>query len=216
MADTATASSEGTTPPQLEKGWPALKHQIIQDKIKVAQLVLRLITILFTFQYLIPIFGWVLDDHNHVVCVYGLRFSDKFGFVRVFRNPYDAYYKVLLSCTATNILRLHQRLPRVTFTREFLQTLFLEDSFHYLFYTSIFQYTPPVTRMFLWKVVSWILSFFFLTRISKKRNDLFFQWSLFRYSSLPYGIRQTTPWRFSTWVNLQLVTDYSHPCVIPV
>ncbi|XP_001599757.1 Krueppel homolog 2 [Nasonia vitripennis] len=116
MADTATSGTESTSTP-IEKGWPALKQQIIQDKIKVAQWAIRLVTILFTFAYLLPIFG----------------------------SPYDAYYKVLLSCTATNILRLHQRLPRISFTREFLTTLFLEDSFHYLFYTSIFQYTSPVT-----------------------------------------------------------------------
>ncbi|KAJ8668708.1 hypothetical protein QAD02_010371 [Eretmocerus hayati] len=115
MADTASSADAST--PTIEKGWPALKQQVVQDKIKVAQWAIRVITILFTFVYLIPIFG----------------------------NPYDAYYKVLLSCAATNVLRLHQRLPRISFTREFLSTLFLEDSFHYLIYTSIFQYTSPVT-----------------------------------------------------------------------
>ncbi|XP_058808206.1 Krueppel homolog 2 isoform X2 [Phymastichus coffea] len=118
MAD--TTSSEGSAP-TVEKGWPALKQQIIQDKIKVAQWSIRLVTILFTFAYLLPIFG----------------------------NPYDAYYKVLLSCMATNILRLHQRIPRISFTREFMITLFLEDSFHYLFYSFVFQYAAPVTLVII-------------------------------------------------------------------
>ena len=39
-----------------------------------------------------------------------------------------------MSNAATSALRLHQRLPRVAFTREFLATLLLEDSAHYLLY----------------------------------------------------------------------------------
>lgn len=58
MADTATSGTENT-PPTIERGWPALKQQIIQDKIKVAQWAIRLVTILFTFAYLLPIFGYV-------------------------------------------------------------------------------------------------------------------------------------------------------------
>jgi len=46
---------------------------------------------------------------------------------------------------ATSALRLHQRVPRVQFTRQFLETLLLEDSCHYLFYSLIFLYAAPVT-----------------------------------------------------------------------
>lgn len=71
---------------------------------------------------------------------------DKIDFKMFFHsNPYDAYYKILLSCSATNILRLHQRLPRISFSREFLAVLIIEDSFHYLMYSFIFQYVSPVT-----------------------------------------------------------------------
>ena len=53
MAETA---NPGTSPVP-EKGWPALKQQISTDTIKVAQWAIRLVTILFTFAYLFPIFG---------------------------------------------------------------------------------------------------------------------------------------------------------------
>lgn len=46
---------------------------------------------------------------------------------------------------ATSALRLHQRVPRVQLTRQFLETLLLEDSCHYLFYSLIFLYAAPVT-----------------------------------------------------------------------
>ncbi|XP_011495429.1 PREDICTED: Krueppel homolog 2 [Ceratosolen solmsi marchali] len=114
----ATNSNDGgSTPLTEEKGWPLVKQQIIKDKIKVTQWAIRLLSIFFTFTYFYPIFG----------------------------NPYDAYYKVLLSCIATNLLRLHQRIPRISFTMEFVRMLFWEDSFHYLFYAFIFQYNSPIT-----------------------------------------------------------------------
>lgn len=62
-----------------------------------------------------------------------------------FRNPYNIYYKVLMNNAATSALRLHQRVPRVQLTRQFLETLLLEDSCHYLFYSFIFLYAAPVT-----------------------------------------------------------------------
>jgi hypothetical protein len=53
----ASSSTPEDVPPVSEKGWPALQEQIIKDKIKVAQWAIRLLTIVFTFAYLIPIFG---------------------------------------------------------------------------------------------------------------------------------------------------------------
>ena len=52
-----------------------------------------------------------------------------------------------MSNAATSALRLHQRIPRVAFTREFLATLLLEDSAHYLLYSVMFLYagSDPVT-----------------------------------------------------------------------
>ncbi|XP_015432256.1 PREDICTED: Krueppel homolog 2 [Dufourea novaeangliae] len=103
--------------PHMEKGWHALRQHVIDNKIKVGLWVTRLFTIIFTVGYIIPIFG----------------------------NIYNIYYKVLMSSAATSALRLHQRVPRVQLNRQFLEHLFLEDSFHYLFYSLIFLYAAPVT-----------------------------------------------------------------------
>lgn len=45
---------------------------------------------------------------------------------------------------ATSAFRLHQRLPPVKFTREFLSLLLMEDSCHYLFFSLIFLYVSPM------------------------------------------------------------------------
>lgn len=76
----------------------------------------RLFTLTFTVGYIIPLFG----------------------------NPYNIYYKVIMSNAATSALRLHQRVPRVQLNRQFLELLLLEDSCHYLFYSLIFVYAAPV------------------------------------------------------------------------
>ncbi|XP_033334148.1 transmembrane protein 33-containing Krueppel homolog 2 [Megalopta genalis] len=116
MADTASTGSS-TNSPQMEKGWNNLRQHVIDNKIKVGLWVTRLFTILFTIGYIIPLFG----------------------------NPYNIYYKALMSNAATSALRLHQRVPLVQLNRQFLEQLFLEDSFHYLFYSLIFLYAAPVT-----------------------------------------------------------------------
>ena len=48
---------------------------------------------------------------------------------------------------ATSALRLHQRLPNVQFSREFLGRMLLEDSAHYLFYSILFLYNAPITSI---------------------------------------------------------------------
>lgn len=60
-------------------------------------------------------------------------------------NPYSCYQKALVANAATSALRLHQRLPNVRLTREFLGRLLIEDSCHYLFFSLIFLYTYPIT-----------------------------------------------------------------------
>ncbi|KAI4482942.1 hypothetical protein M0802_013583 [Mischocyttarus mexicanus] len=115
MAD--TASSESTSREVPNKGWLVLKQFAIDNKIKTGLWLTRLLTMIFTISYIIPIFG----------------------------NVYNIYYKALMSNAATSALRLHQRLPNVQFNREFLGMLLLEDSCHYLFYSIIFLYVPPVT-----------------------------------------------------------------------
>lgn len=60
-----------------------------------------------------------------------------------FSSSHSAFYKVLISNAATSALRLHQRLPHIQFTKEFLALLLIEDSCHYLFFSLIFLYVQP-------------------------------------------------------------------------
>ena len=120
MADTANTDSNDTFQ-QEEKGWQVLKQHVIDNKISVGLWVTRLFTIIFTIGYIILIFD----------------------------NSYNIYYKVIMSSAATSALRLHQRVPRVQLSRQSLEQLFLEDSFHYLFYSLIFLYVAPVTLVLI-------------------------------------------------------------------
>ncbi|XP_055680516.1 Krueppel homolog 2 [Lutzomyia longipalpis] len=106
---------------QPPRGTDALLAHITQHKLDVALWATRVLTIFFAFGYLIPIFG----------------------------NAQSSYYRVLLANAATSALRLHQRLPRVSFSREFLSQLLLEDSCHYLFFSLIFLYVSPVILILL-------------------------------------------------------------------
>ncbi|XP_032683143.1 Krueppel homolog 2 [Odontomachus brunneus] len=117
MADNTRTDSGDSSSPQVEKGWSELKQHIVENKINFALWLTRCFTIILTIGYIIPIFG----------------------------NPFNIYYKILMNNAATSALRLHQRVPRVQITRQFLEMLLLEDSCHYLFYSLIFLYTAPAT-----------------------------------------------------------------------
>ncbi|GAB0094402.1 Krueppel homolog 2 [Sergentomyia squamirostris] len=115
-----TNSSEQQPPPRGSPAQTLLAH-VNQHKLDVALWATRVLTIFFAFNYLIPIFG----------------------------NAQNSYYKVLMANAATSALRLHQRLPRVSFSREFLTQLLMEDSCHYLFFSLIFLYVSPVLFVLL-------------------------------------------------------------------
>ncbi|XP_068623088.1 Krueppel homolog 2 [Battus philenor] len=127
MADQNNPAGEGVTP----KGIPALKAHVIANKVDVALWGIRLLTVLCTLGYLLPIFN----------------------------NPVSAFHKALLANAATSALRLHQRIPprEISFTREFLARFFLEDSAHYLFYSLIFMNVAPnlliLTPIFLFALL---------------------------------------------------------------
>lgn len=117
-------STENTSStPQAGRGlnFEALKVHIITHKIDCGLWAIRMLVILFSIGYFIPIFG----------------------------NAQSAYYKVLIANAAISALRLHQRLGRVQFSRQFLSELVLEDSCHYLFYSLIFIYVAPITLVIL-------------------------------------------------------------------
>jgi len=104
-----------------QSGTNALIAHITRNKVDFALWATRLATIVFTFNYLFPIFG------------YGQAM----------------YWKALQANAATSALRLHQRLPRVQLSREFLGQLFIEDSAHYLMYSLVFLYCSPITWVLL-------------------------------------------------------------------
>jgi len=103
------------------RGLEALKQHIIANKVDVALWASRVLTIIFAFGYVLPIFG----------------------------NAQNAFYKVLLANAATSALRLHQRMPRLTFSREYFALLLVEDSCHYLFFSTIFLYVSPFILILL-------------------------------------------------------------------
>ncbi|KAG7171170.1 Krueppel 2-like [Homarus americanus] len=97
----------------------SLKTHVLEHKVDMALWATRALTLVFCISYLIPIFG----------------------------NPHSSYQKVLMSNAATSALRLHQRIPSVHLSREFIAQLLMEDSAHYLLYSLIFMYTSPVTMV---------------------------------------------------------------------
>uniref|UniRef100_A0A8D9A2K4 Krueppel homolog 2 n=1 Tax=Cacopsylla melanoneura TaxID=428564 RepID=A0A8D9A2K4_9HEMI len=98
-----------------------LKEHAISHKVDVTLWATRLAALLFTTIYFIPIVG----------------------------NPVNSYYKVLMANAAISALRLHQRLPPFTFSKEFFNLLMLEDSFHYLWFSLIYLYVQPITLALL-------------------------------------------------------------------
>ncbi|XP_065356863.1 Krueppel homolog 2 [Calliphora vicina] len=117
--DNGTSSSNSTTPPPTPQPTANVPAKMIEhfkaNKVDGAMWLLRLLGIVFAIGYVLPIFG----------------------------NQQSAFNKVLLSNAAVSALRLHQRLPSFTFSREFLARLFVEDSCHYLMYSLIFFNVQP-------------------------------------------------------------------------
>lgn len=111
MSDNSTQQEQSQAP----RGVKALKTHVIANKIDSALWASRVLTVLFAFGYLLPIFG----------------------------SSTGSYYKILMTNAMTSALRLHQRLPRVTFTSEYLSMLLTEDSCHYLFFSLIYLYVAP-------------------------------------------------------------------------
>ena len=66
------------------------------------------------------------------------------------------YYKALLSNSVTSVLHLIQ--PEVWVRTEFLDKMFFEDSAHYLLYSIIFSFSPPVMcKLYLIKLEGLVL-----------------------------------------------------------
>ncbi|KAG5674268.1 hypothetical protein PVAND_004248 [Polypedilum vanderplanki] len=110
------SDSNSTDNENQPRGIEAVKNHMLENKIETALWLSRVLSIVFAIGYLIPIFG----------------------------SSQSAFYKVLIANAITSALRLHQRLPQIQFTKEFLALLLIEDSCHYLFFSLIFLYVQPV------------------------------------------------------------------------
>ncbi|RXG60538.1 Krueppel-like protein 2 [Armadillidium vulgare] len=117
--DNITGPGTGTGPGPHRRGFEGLKAYALEHKIDLALWATRLLTLLFCFSYILPIFG----------------------------SASSSYQKALMSNAASSALRLHQRIPSIQFTRESFVTLIMEDSAHYLFYSIIFMYSAPITMV---------------------------------------------------------------------
>lgn len=106
---------------QPRPGLEALKQHVVENKIDMALWVMRGLTLFFSFLYLIPIFG----------------------------NPNQTYYKALAAYATTSALRLHQRQPVFRLNLQFLSQVVMEDSCHYLIYSTIFFYVAPFTLVLI-------------------------------------------------------------------
>merc|ERR550534_2959780 len=105
-----------TTPPPRTL---SVQEHLMANKFDAVLLFVRLYIIFATFVFMVPVFGM---DYS-VTC----------------------FKRVLLGNACISALRMHQRLPRVTFSKEFLQVLIMEDSFHYLVYSILFLNSHPQT-----------------------------------------------------------------------
>ena len=94
-----------------------ITRHLAAKKIDSLLWVTRIFTLVCTIMFIIPLFGV---------------------------NP-SLYHRILISNAATSALRLHQRLPAVQFSMNFLRLLLAEDSFHYLMFSVIFLTANPVT-----------------------------------------------------------------------
>ncbi|CAB3401578.1 unnamed protein product [Caenorhabditis bovis] len=103
---------------------PTIVQYVSSHTIDSVMFAARLLTVFFAINYMLPIFA-IFD-------------------------PFAAYYKLFAASAATFALRLHTRTQgRISFTREFLSTLVMEDAFHYLIYSVQFLMAPPVSMAIL-------------------------------------------------------------------
>lgn len=113
-------NTTGPTPPRPSTSSPSLINLLSERKIDAILLLSRLVTILFTIMYILPIF-------------------------RSNTESMSFYSKALLASAVTSALRLSQRIPTLQLTREFFSNFIREDSAHYLMYSILFLSGSPMT-----------------------------------------------------------------------
>ncbi|KAK5968616.1 Transmembrane protein 33 [Trichostrongylus colubriformis] len=124
-SDGAGSSRAQTSRPA--QGRISISQYVSENLMDCCLLATRLMTLFFTLCYLLSFLSPIAPD--------------------------SAYYKAFdcgsTAAAATNALRMQQRVGTVSFTREFLARLLLEDSCHYLFYAILFLTSAPVTMALL-------------------------------------------------------------------
>lgn len=120
MSEGESSQNQSTPPPR--HGFQAAIDHMLEKKIDSLLWLTRLGTMIFTILSMIPLFDV---------------------------NPYTCYRRALMCNAATSALRLHQRMPRVQFSREFGVMLLMEDSCHYLLYSILFMLSYPITLSLL-------------------------------------------------------------------
>lgn len=112
-------SDESKIPPPRRAGLNvnALKTHFFTHKIDCALWAIRILIIMFTGAYFLPIFI----------------------------SSQSAYVKALVANGAVSALRLHQRIGNFQLSRQCFANFLMEDSCHYLLYTLIFIYVQPTT-----------------------------------------------------------------------
>lgn len=120
-ASSSTRAENNANPnPNTGRNSQDLIKYITDDKISAVLWLTRLLTIVFSFLFIVPLFGY---------------------------DPNTLFQKAMMSSAATSALKLHQRISNVPFqlSRDYFARLIVEDSFHYLLYSFIFLSISPVT-----------------------------------------------------------------------
>jgi len=120
---------------------------ISEKKIDLILWLLRSVTFIFGFLYILP-----------------------FGV-----NQLNCYQRALAAGAAIHVLRLHQRLGGFRWNLQFLQQMFAEDACHYLLYCVIFLSVHPVTMalipVFIFAILHWISFSIQLLNVANMSNS---------------------------------------------
>jgi len=113
------ADAAGTSQQPDNRQRQSVQDYLMANKFDAALLFIRLYIIFATFLFIVPLFG--------------VEYS------------MTCFKRVLLGSACISALRMHQRLPPVTLSKEFIRVLVMEDSFHYLIYSLLFLFSRPQT-----------------------------------------------------------------------
>uniref|UniRef100_A0A8R1DJS9 Transmembrane protein 33 homolog n=1 Tax=Caenorhabditis japonica TaxID=281687 RepID=A0A8R1DJS9_CAEJA len=116
----AGASGQNTSSNATPQTYSSISQYVSAHTMECVMFAARVLTVFFALNYMIPFIGFI--------------------------PPHSAYYKLFTASAATFALRLHTRIQgRLALNAQFLQTLVVEDAFHYLIYSVVFLMAAPVS-----------------------------------------------------------------------